>query len=181
MFSPVKFSTVCKYVDPQPEDRVLEIGCNRGEVTLQLQPLVSFSCGIDANPGCFRSTGLSGNFFVMDATHLEFQDCSFNKIYSAQTIEHIQNIDQAFSEMERVLAPKGRIVLVYPAEPFRGLFALKSALVIYKNPLRALDIHVHRFWPGKIKSMVAPTTLVYKESHFPVDFLPQFLTILEKT
>ena len=59
---------------------------------------------------------------------LPFADESFDKIYSFHVIEHIQNLGRVFAEIDRVLPPGGRVLLVYPAEPIRGLYVVPSAI-----------------------------------------------------
>ena len=114
----------------------------------------------------------------MDATRLDFPDASFDKIYSAHTIEHIPNLTKALQEMARVIKKGGRMLLIYPAEPIRGLFCLLSALLLLQNPL---NIHVHKLSPRCLMANFIPGTGL-KHIKSELSFLtgPQYLTILEK-
>ena len=95
-------------------------------------------------------------------------------------IEHIADAHAALREMRRVLAPGGRILLVYPAEPIRGLYAMPGAWLGFGNPLLARKLHVHNFTPRKIARVAADCGLVHVESGFNFLITPQFMTVLEK-
>ena len=86
----------------------------------------------------------------------------------------------ALREMRRVLAPGGRILLVYPAEPIRGLYAMPGAWLGFGNPLLARQLHVHRFTPGRIARLASQCGLTHVESAFDFLITPQFVTVLEK-
>ncbi len=55
-------------------------------------------------------------FLQMDASHLEFQDSSFDTVSIAGSLHHLKNLPQAFGEMMRVLKPGGRLIV---AEMYR--------------------------------------------------------------
>ncbi|MCH7604823.1 class I SAM-dependent methyltransferase [Patescibacteria group bacterium] len=180
-FDSLLFRTIKKYLQLQKDDKVLEVGCNRGRLVEKMRDAEAQAQGVDVNPEAIRH-GVSENIQVMDATDLQFPKESFHKIYSVHTIEHILNAKKALQEMERVLKPGGKIVLIYPAEPgfLRGLFALKSAILVYKNPFLAREIHIHNLNPKKIQELIRGTQLKHIESHFPIVWYPQYLTVLEK-
>src|SRR5205823_855301 len=48
-------------------------------------------------------------FHVMDAEALEFPDNSFNLIYSAGCLHHV-DLDRTYKELHRVLKPGGRVI-----------------------------------------------------------------------
>ncbi len=170
---------VLKYLVPRREEKILEIGCGRGFVVRELQNVSPETYGIDANPNSIEH-GVASNLKAMDAERLEFDDASFDKLYSFHAIEHIPDIKKALEEMERVLRPGGRILLVYPAEPIRGLFSIPAAVVLFKNPFRARDVHLHKLNPGRIQELIAGTKLEHKESKFSFFSSPQYFTVLQK-
>lgn len=181
-FEEYLFGALQKYLDVQPRERVLEVGCNRGSVVKRMQDLGAETRGIDINGEAIQD-GIVPNLQEMDATDLKFQDAMFDKVYSLHTIEHIPNVEKALSEMERVLKPGGKIVLTYPIEPgyLQGLFCLYHAVVVYKNPLVARQIHVHSLNPRKIRKLIETTDLEYVQTpFFAVPFYPQHLTVLQK-
>jgi SAM-dependent methyltransferase len=48
-------------------------------------------------------------FTAMDATHMDFPDASFDFVYSRAALEHVTPIDQALSELARVVRPGGLV------------------------------------------------------------------------
>lgn len=173
------YSRLIRCLKPQRGERILEIGCARGVMTKRIQHLAPDTYGVDINKEAIRY-GVTENLFVMNAEELKFQDESFDKIYSIHTIEHIPNPAKALSEMVRVLKPDGTIVLFYPAEPIQGLFAVPAAVVLFGDPFRARDVHLHRVTPHKIQTWIKDLELEYVKSDLDLFPVPQFFTVLRK-
>ncbi|OHA64756.1 MAG: hypothetical protein A2843_02455 [Candidatus Wildermuthbacteria bacterium RIFCSPHIGHO2_01_FULL_48_27b] len=177
------FQVLQRYLDAREGEKVLEIGCNRGALVKRLQGLGVDAYGVDINAEAIADR-VTNNLSVMDATHLEFPDNSFDKVYSLHTIEHIPDLQKALTEMERILKPQGRLVLTYPIEPsfMRGFWCLYHAVVVYKNPLAAREIHIHSIHPKKLRELVHAFGLRLKHvtSPFFGSFYPQYLTVFEK-
>jgi SAM-dependent methyltransferase len=51
---------------------------------------------------------------VGSGIHLPFQDQVFDSVFSAQTLEHVENPQQVVAEIARVLRPGGHVVLSMP-------------------------------------------------------------------
>ena len=170
---------VIQYLDPQPTDKILEIGCGRGFFTKKIQSLTKLTIGIDINPKAIAK-GVTDNLKVMDATHLNFPSEFFDKIYSCHTIEHIPDLNRFFQEIERVLKSGGRLLLVYPWELIRGMGAIGSSLIIFKHPFYCRKIHLHKLNPEKVQALAANCQFRHIESHFSFFTTPQYFTILEK-
>ena len=171
---------VRRYLRPRWDDRLLEIGCSRGFLTRRVrEELAPSTTGVDLNPEAIANACIDG-LSVMDAQALAYEDESFDKIYSFHCIEHIPDLHGALREMNRVLKPGGRILLVYPAEPIRGLYVVPTALILFGNALRAREIHLHKLWPAKIERMLAATSLEVTASALDFLLTPQFITVLEK-
>jgi ubiquinone/menaquinone biosynthesis C-methylase UbiE len=168
-----------RYLRPRAADRVLEIGCGRGFLTRQIQRIAPATTGIDLNPQAI-SNAVTDDLRNMDARALAFPNAMFDKIYSFHAIEHIPDLGRAFAEMDRVLKPGGRVLLVYPAEPIRGLYVVPTALLIFGNPLRARDLHVHKLSPRTLRPFLAGTSLRVVRSKFQLLLTPQFITVLRK-
>lgn len=71
----------------------------------------------------------------------------------------------------------GELLLVYPAEPVRGLFALWSAIVVHGDPRAARRIHSHRMWPSKLEGLAAPAGLHPVRHGFKLTPLPEFISL----
>lgn len=170
---------VARYLRPGAGDRLLEVGCGRGWLTRRVQERHPTTCGVDVNPSSIAHA-VTRNLRRMDATALRFEDASFDHLYSFHTIEHIPDLRGALREMQRVLVPGGRVLLVYPAEPIRGLYAMPGAWLGFGNPLLARRLHVHKLTPRRVTALAAGCGLLHVESAFHLLLTPQFITVLRK-
>jgi ubiquinone/menaquinone biosynthesis C-methylase UbiE len=94
--------------------RVLEIGVGLGTDHLQFARAGARMTGIDLTPRCidltrrrFEHEGLESDLRIMDAERLEFDDDSFDAVYSFGVLHHIPSTERAFAEVRRVLRPGG--------------------------------------------------------------------------
>lgn len=173
------FRRVVRFLEPGADDRLLEVGCGRGWLTQRIQQICPATYGIDINPRSIIH-GVAAQLSNMDAAALHFDDEQFDHLYSFHAIEHIPEAEQALREMSRVLVPGGRILLVYPAEPIRGLYAMPGAWLGFGNPFLARRLHVHRFTPGRLARLAARCGLTHERSAFDLLITPQFMTVLRK-
>jgi ubiquinone/menaquinone biosynthesis C-methylase UbiE len=170
---------IMRYLRPARRQRLLEVGCGRGWLTQRMQESCPGTYGVDVNPKSIAH-GVARNLHVMDAVDLGFDDEQFDHVYSFHAIEHIVDAAAALREMRRVLAPAGRILLVYPAEPIRGLYAMPGAWLGFGNPFLARQLHVHRFTPARIERLAMQCGLRHVRSQLDLLITPQFVTVLEK-
>jgi SAM-dependent methyltransferase len=170
---------VRRFLHPQPHERLLEVGCSRGFLTRLVQQVAPDTRGVDLNAEAI-ARGVTHGLSVMDAQHLAFDDETFDKVFSFHCIEHIPDLGAALREIGRVLRPGGLLLLVYPAEPVRGLYVIPTALILFRNPLRARDLHLHRLTPRRLQPFLARTSLAAVASRFEPFVLPQFVTLLRK-
>jgi SAM-dependent methyltransferase len=94
--------------------RVLEIGVGLGTDHIQFARAGAKMTGIDLTPRCidltrrrFEQEGLESDLRIMDAERLEFDDDSFDAVYSFGVLHHIPSTERAFAEVRRVLRPGG--------------------------------------------------------------------------
>ncbi|HEX2016190.1 MAG TPA: class I SAM-dependent methyltransferase [Solirubrobacteraceae bacterium] len=106
--------------------RSLEIGAGTGYFTLNLMQagVVSDAVCSDISPGMLatlqtnaRRLGLSVRTQAADAERMPFSDQSFDLVLGHAVLHHIPDLERAFDEFHRVLAPGG--VLVFAGEPSR--------------------------------------------------------------
>ena len=170
---------ILRYLKPARTDHLLEIGCGRGWLARRMQETCPATYGIDVNPKSIAH-GVARQLSAMDAVDLRYEDEQFDHVYSFHAIEHIVDAEGAIREMARVLVPGGRILLVYPAEPIRGLYAMPGAWIGFGNPFLARELHVHAFTPRKIQRLADACGLTHAESALDLFITPQFMTVLEK-
>jgi ubiquinone/menaquinone biosynthesis C-methylase UbiE len=107
------------FVDLQPGERVIDIGCGTGLVSraLGIGESALEHMAVDLSPDMItvarchagRATGV--HFIVMDAHHLVFNDDMFDVAILGQSLAYLEDPWQAFAEVRRVLRPGGRIAL----------------------------------------------------------------------
>ena len=72
--------------------------------------------GIDIESGITSLKIDNCQFQVSDVRKLSFENESFTTIFALDTLEHIENVDSAISEIYRVLQSEGKFVLCGPTE-----------------------------------------------------------------
>jgi ubiquinone/menaquinone biosynthesis C-methylase UbiE len=111
------------WMDIAPADRILDIGCGTGSLTLLLAERLDAAgggiIGIDAAPrmiaiarGKAAKKKINAAFQVGIAESLAFADGSFDWVVNSMFTHHIdtQLKTRAFAEMYRVLRPGGRLL-----------------------------------------------------------------------
>ncbi len=173
------FDVLLKYLKPKAGEAILDLGCSRGFYVKAMEAYTDGVVGVDISETSLKGA-VSSRVRYGDITNLEFDDASFDKVYSLHTVEHIPNIQLFFTETARVLKPGGLAIIVYPWEPFRGFQAIVAAVRQYKNPLMARRIHLHRLTPGGIAKFTECTSLTHVKSKLVLALGIQYLTVLHK-
>ena len=161
-------------------DRVLEVGCGQGHLTRAFAERGVDIVGIDANPHAPDVAG-DGKVLHMKAESLEFDDETFDYVVSVHAIEHIPELGAALSEMTRVLRRGGKAVLIYPAEPIMGLYAIPTSMILHGTPFKAREVHCQKLWPTKLRAMFQPLGMTPVSSEFSLFKSPQFASVFAKT
>lgn len=101
--------------------RVLDIGCGLGTITLDLARRVAPGqvTGLDREErllpqarAAARQAGIGNVTFVAgDAYHLDYPDRSFDVVHAHQVLQHLSDPVAALAEMRRVCAPGGWIAV----------------------------------------------------------------------
>jgi ubiquinone/menaquinone biosynthesis C-methylase UbiE len=141
-------------------DRLLDIGCGDGSYTcrlasgfnsvdaidIQTDQLTIFARAVEGMPAADRIT-----IREMSAAELDYQDSSFDLVTSIEVLEHIVELDQALSEIRRVLKPGGVFAFTTP----NRWFLFETHGVLYRGrrypPARAPFLT----WIGPLHSRMA--------------------------
>lgn len=101
----------------RPGQRLLDVGCGPGTITVGLAARVApgRATGIDAEPAVVAeaSKGAGGrgpdnvDFATGDVYRLDFEDATFDVVHAHQVLQHLTDPVAALGEMRRVLRPGG--------------------------------------------------------------------------
>jgi len=109
----VKMDMMSRMLAPSPTDKVLDIGCGNGRFGFFTRPSCGALVGIDAGahfaPESLETLDLARG----DIRLLPFADGSFDKAYSLDVLEHLDEagVVAMLTEARRVLRPGGRFFL----------------------------------------------------------------------
>lgn len=103
-----------------PGSRVLEYGCGTGSLAFELAEAGAAVTAIDISPVAIQTAheqatarGLKIDFVEMDAEDLRFDPDTFDVVCGSGILHHL-DLDRAFAEIARVLAPEGSAVFMEP-------------------------------------------------------------------
>jgi ubiquinone/menaquinone biosynthesis C-methylase UbiE len=179
-WDPQHLKTVDRLLPLAGGERVLEVGCGSGHLTKRLAERGVDIVGIDANPNAREVAG-SEKVLHMQAENLQYDDKEFDAVISVHAIEHIPPLEAAIAEIARVLQPQGRALLIYPAEPIQGLYAIPTSVILYRNPFKARQVHCHQLWPSKLRRIVEPFGFTETHHEFNLWKSPQFVSVFART
>lgn len=178
-WDPRHLRTVQRLLRPTPGSAVLEVGCGRGHLTKRLREAGVEAQGVDVNPHA-ADHAVTDAVSTMSAEALDFPSDRFDQVCSFHAIEHIPDPSAAIAEMARVVKPGGQVLLVYPAEPIRGLYSIPASIILYNNPFKSRTIHLHKFTPKRIEALAGAHRLAEVHSEFNL-FSSQFVSLLRKS
>lgn len=110
------------FLNLKKEEVVLDLGCGRGDETIQAAILVGkegkavgldiTDAMLDAAHANAEGIGVSNiSFYKSDIENLPFEECYFDAIISNCVINHARNKNKVYSEIYRVLKIGGRFVI----------------------------------------------------------------------
>jgi 2-polyprenyl-3-methyl-5-hydroxy-6-metoxy-1,4-benzoquinol methylase len=160
---------------------VLEIGIGVGFDLLRFASYGANCFGLDVTERHIDNTLLTFNRYSYNCdlrkedisiTHSSFDDSTFDLIYSFGVIHHIENRENLYHEVARMLKPHGKIIFVT-----YNLFSL-AALSLFIHSIANLNIF--RYGPTKILSTIehgvdlSSTELPYVELHSKHYWITEF-------
>ncbi len=135
----LRLTALTGLVEPQPGDRILDLGCAAGALTHFFTRAGAHVVGVDGAPQAVakaRTLFPDLEFVEADVTGLPFADASFDKAVAGDLVEHLD--DETFAsmlhEVRRVLVPRGTLS-IYTPNPRHPIERLKKHnVVLAQNP-----------------------------------------------
>jgi ubiquinone/menaquinone biosynthesis C-methylase UbiE len=125
-------------------ERVLDLGCGTGDLAADLTAAGADVVAADVAQAALDRTArrhpqLARQLVEIDA-ELPFGDGAFDVVFSSEVIEHVADTARWLSEVRRVLAPRGRLLLTTPSHG--RLRLLIGGIERYSEPL---GDHLHLY------------------------------------
>lgn len=87
---------------------------------------------------------------------LPFPDNSIDEIYTAHTLEHLDNVDATMNEMHRILKPGGKTHIIVPHKDHTGAYVLTHKTFFNEHTFEYMerDLYRYGFKRWKLNSIV---------------------------
>jgi ubiquinone/menaquinone biosynthesis C-methylase UbiE len=137
----------------RPGDRALDLGCGAGDFTAALADAGAQAIGADVAEAALararaRHPELDFRLVPIDGA-LPFSDNAFDLVWGSEVIEHVADTARWLSEVRRVLAPRGRLLITTPSHG-RLLLAV-GGIERYSEPL---GDHLHLYSKRSLRSLL---------------------------
>jgi SAM-dependent methyltransferase len=137
----------------RPGDRALDIGSGAGEFTAALAAAGAVAIGVEvAEAALERARGRHPDrdfrLVPLDGP-LPFEDGSFELVWASEVIEHVTDTARWLSEVRRVLAPGGRLVVTTPSHG-----RLRVALGGVERFSEPLGDHLHLYTKRSLRTLL---------------------------
>ena len=137
----------------KPNDRILEIGCGIGSIVSELNEKGYDITGTDIS-GEAIDYGLKKygdiKLKVQPAENLQFEDQTFDVVFSFDLFEHIARVDRHISEVHRVLRKDGFYLLQTPNKYSNMIFE-----TLYHKSLKWRRAHPSLHTPGQLRQRLS--------------------------
>ncbi len=134
-------------------DRVLDLGFGTGDVTAELATVAPQITGAEVAEAALararrRHPRLDLRLVPIDGP-LPFDDGAFDVVWSSEVIEHVADTARWLSEVRRVLAPRGRLLLTTPSHG--RLRLLIGGVERYSDPV---GDHLHLYTARSLRELL---------------------------
>ena len=134
-------------------DRALDLGCGTGEFTAALAQSGAAAIGVEVAEAALeraRTRHPELNFRLVPIEGpLPFEDGSFDLVWASEVIEHVADTGQWLSEVRRVLAPAGRLLVTTPSHG--RLRVALGGVARFSDPL---GDHLHLYTRGSLRTLL---------------------------
>ena len=178
----VQFSSI------NPNDRVLEIGCEEGPILEQL-PESKLCVGLEISSLSIKRAKqkLSSrcDFVKADGQRLPFKSNTFNVVICSETLEHVPKPEDIVEESYRVLRKGGRFIVTVPYETYitsgkRFVEKLGLMKLLFKGIKGdTTEFHIHNFTPAQLYSLILSGKFIIKKKHvFPFPIIGPIISVV---
>ncbi|OGO26162.1 MAG: hypothetical protein A2136_08325 [Chloroflexi bacterium RBG_16_54_11] len=175
------YATLARRHGP-PRGVVLELGCGMGHLLGWLAGRYQVF-GADINPWALaqaKKNVPAGQFLLLSGNEpYALSDGAFNIVIAKHVVEHLCEPDQAISEMSRVLAPGGLLILATPnlSSPMRQ--RKKGKWIGYKDPTH-ISMRPPEAWLASLRQCGLNPRRVFSDGFWDAPYLPFIPTPLQK-
>jgi len=177
----LRFSNARRLVNPQVGDRILEVGCALGHMSVFFRQFGAEVVGVDISLAAIieakKTLGRSGiQFEVGDACNMAFPDSVFDKVAALDIVEHMyqDEFEKMSREIWRVLKPGGKFAIHTPA-PTHIIEWMKKRNWILKQSAGHVDIKSME----RITATLKEVGFAIDEAFFTGGFVP-IIKLVEK-
>lgn len=101
---------VVELLNPQPAERILDLGCGDGALTRKLEDMGCELVGIDSSPELIQAAlALGIDATVQNASEMDFHE-EFDAVFSNAVLHWIKDADRLIQRVFEALRPGGRFV-----------------------------------------------------------------------
>jgi SAM-dependent methyltransferase len=101
---------VVELLNPQPGERILDLGCGDGALTRKLEDMGCELVGIDSSPELVQAAlALGLDVTVQNASEMDFHE-EFDAVFSNAVLHWIRDADRLIQRVFEALRPGGRFV-----------------------------------------------------------------------
>lgn len=145
----IKWPKLKKFIPLEKETIILDFGCGNGAILREMaliNPEAKY-VGVDVSETALeaakKSFPLAAFYKISDIEKTPLENQSVDFIFSSEVLEHIFNVENAFSEFKRVLKPGGKILLTVPYHGF--IKNILIAIFAFNNHFNPASSHIRFF------------------------------------
>jgi len=167
-----RLQDVLQALRPRPGQRVLDIGCAFGAITIESAKRGAFAIGVDYALNALHKGSTLFNFLLAidkkqficaDVAQLPISSCAFDKAVCADFLEHItpEQFKKLASEIARILSDKSTLV-VYTPNPVNVVSDLRKLLNAKYADKVWLMLRRGRFVAATAKSLICAALYAWR-------------------
>lgn len=155
--------TLVEYAGIAANERVLDVGCGTGNLTIALGAVGASATGIDLSAPYVefarrRAAGANVNFDIGDALNLPYSDGAFDRTLSMLALDVLPDARRGIAEMRRVTRPGGTVIVLVNDfrsgwTPFSLLWDTAAALDPRAGAVRDEMVSKPLGWPGGLAAL----------------------------